>query len=556
MPELLPPNQATFVAVPAAARPVAPRQRPAAAPQSPAPADPFRPEPGPPVLLLPHAADRGPERQGRAGGPVRMSRDAFLAAIRANPEDAAPKGAYADWLDERAASPEAEPGDAAVAAIVRHEATAGRRHEWHGLMSGRRTYGRIELPGRIIQFGSHPDEPDAVHVWVGEPARRMARRATGSEYWHATVMSRARARAVADLAEGLRGTVFLGHDRHEASDRPLHDSLDRTEPARPERLAAAQAPAGGLISRGVMYPAGEFLPDLPPGLPAPPAPAPRRPVRERVRKLLAGRRGGRVRQEREGAAVKFSAADDEAFRGAIAASPRDAAPRLVYADYLDETGRPEAAAALRGETARGTATEDEEGWLATVGLVPKNMLALDPGRVPDVLRGNLRDHLVRQFVRRRHETGAANEHEAAGLAGQLEGLVPPFVQDILRRHADQHEKAKRLVGLTAPSEMGDGPAITGGTISPVGSFHVAWAKGRPGTAVLHFRMPGRVSLPQFGSNVVTTPDFAVSGTPAEIGDILAAGVRHFGPEHDYGHRLERMRQDVAAANPERPTARI
>jgi hypothetical protein len=121
MPEMLPPNAATFVAVPAAARPVAPRQGPVAAPQ--APADPFRPEPGPPVLLLPHAADGGPRRQGRAGSP--------------------------------------------------------------------------------------------------------------------------------------------------------------------ERLAAAQAPAGGLISRGVMYPAGEFLPDLPPGLPAPPAP--RRPVRERLRQAVRRR---------------------------------------------------------------------------------------------------------------------------------------------------------------------------------------------------------------------------------------------------------------------------
>lgn len=45
--------------------------------------------------------------------------------------------------------------------------------------------------------------------------------------------------------------------------------------------------------------------------------------------------------------------DEEAFLNAIRASPDDDAPRLVYADWLDEHGQPEKAGYLRTEAALG-----------------------------------------------------------------------------------------------------------------------------------------------------------------------------------------------------------
>lgn len=46
-------------------------------------------------------------------------------------------------------------------------------------------------------------------------------------------------------------------------------------------------------------------------------------------------------------ALRYAADDDEAFVRRINESPADPVPRLVYADYLDETGRPDTARFVR-----------------------------------------------------------------------------------------------------------------------------------------------------------------------------------------------------------------
>jgi uncharacterized protein (TIGR02996 family) len=52
--------------------------------------------------------------------------------------------------------------------------------------------------------------------------------------------------------------------------------------------------------------------------------------------------------------------DNETFLQAIAAAPADDAPRLVYADRLEERGQPERAAALRLVRACGPAPPPSE----------------------------------------------------------------------------------------------------------------------------------------------------------------------------------------------------
>src|SRR5262249_53969078 len=79
---------------------------------------------------------------------------------------------------------------------------------------------------------------------------------------------------------------------------------------------------------------------------------------------------------REEERVEVTSTDDEAFLRAILAAPGDAAPRLVYADWLDEPGGPRGAY-LRAEAERpGSETLWRRGeeldpvWVARVSRPP------------------------------------------------------------------------------------------------------------------------------------------------------------------------------------------
>lgn len=103
MPELLRPDQATYIPVPAQGKPVAqPKQAQQPQPQA-APRDPFRQTPGPALLVLPHVEDQQPSRQSRHGKPVRLSVDDIAAlhhGIRGAPTDRARWLVLADAMDE------------------------------------------------------------------------------------------------------------------------------------------------------------------------------------------------------------------------------------------------------------------------------------------------------------------------------------------------------------------------------------------------------------------------------------------------------------------------
>lgn len=177
-----------------------------------------------------------------------------MEAIRANPDDVAAKGAYADWLDERAESAHAQPGDAAFARIVRHEAVHGRR-EHRVLPEGGQT-GRIEFGDRIVQFWTHPTLPTSVAVWAADHAYDVTRQSRGAAYWHSVLMPRDAAREVADLLtghSGLASQVRRGVPTEGVVGNPLHHVLGvqppHHEPARmgrgrPVRFATPQDVAG------------------------------------------------------------------------------------------------------------------------------------------------------------------------------------------------------------------------------------------------------------------------------------------------------------------------
>lgn len=355
MPEMLDPSKTptNFVAIPSQARPVAPRQ-----PQQPAaPPSAFRAEPGPTVLILPHADAGGPERQQRGGRPVRMSMEhipALWEGVKANPHDDAPWLVLADALDEA--------GKPATAAHMRDMGSRGERRLSHGSHGRQYRYldtvptgQSVSLGGFIPRFGTVAGVPVRVIHYSGESSVGH-----GVEGGHGLVA----------------GAHWMPQDRAEAI------AAEFDPPAsHPERFAA-QAPAvTGMVVRGIQYKPGQMLPKEATQPVAPPpvqAPAPKASRRDRLRGLIRQRSGGKVRAMRERSPVRMMRED---FLRAIKAAPHDDAPKLVYSDWLEENGNARAAAAIRqhvGHVDIGLSGEDVFRGLVDAGLHDGT---IDPRRV-------------------------------------------------------------------------------------------------------------------------------------------------------------------------------
>lgn len=277
---------------------------------------------------------------------VRMGRDDnphIFEAVKADPHNEGPWHMLADSLDQS--------GKPHFAGLMRDIATRGRKvdrstqptmhYDETNDVFPRSTLPRFEeditghIAGVPVSFGVHGDfvalKLHDRRTFHGSP--------NGPHYFHPASIYVTNQRA-ADIASEM-------DERRPTWGEPAPES--------PERFAY-QAPKGGLVVRGVNYPAGQMVPKeaVQPAPAAAPPPkkadgATRRRIRGHLKQAKKFSRGTPVRLMH----------DTPLFGAQIAASPDDSAPKLIYADYIQEHGLDHTADAIRRDN--GMPTEHERG---------------------------------------------------------------------------------------------------------------------------------------------------------------------------------------------------
>ncbi len=172
MPQILPADQATFVAVPSAGKPV---QQPQAQPQQQAPApqqaapnpNPFRKTAGPPVLILPHQQQQSPSKMSRKSVKMSATPEELHEALGRNPHDKRLWSMLSDHM--------AEAGKPAFAEILQHFVrgnTSEHRSntaKWTPYIGSYRdlhsnSWGQLRVSGKVHGIPVHLDGP---FLWVG-----------------------------------------------------------------------------------------------------------------------------------------------------------------------------------------------------------------------------------------------------------------------------------------------------------------------------------------------------------------------------------------------------
>lgn len=122
----------------------------------------------------------------------------------------------------------------------------------------------------------------------------------------------------------------------------------------PVRHSAYRAPKGGAVVRGTWYVGGRLIPDLEGDFTNPPVPEqpvvqypqPKRSLRDRL-KAKMGRKEPMVVSYARKPVSPIAGSTAEALINSIREANGDATPENVYADYLDDNGRPDEAHIMR-----------------------------------------------------------------------------------------------------------------------------------------------------------------------------------------------------------------
>ena len=262
---------------------------------------------------------------------------------------------------------------------------------------------------------------------------------------------------------GNHGLMFGSHsptDRDCVGEGYISEDLGQrlTEeldiPPAPEKFAAAKAPAGGFITRGIYGKGGEFLPAEASPVPvAAPEPAKkRRSLRDRMRKIARTRldkSGSPIRLEPEKMAKRKRFAPEPvdpngpvdlpglehvkdpqrlAMIREIAKSPNDPAARYAMADWLEERGETNAAEKVRwyehakAEALHHTKLDSRESptdWSALHSAA--SLLQSSQGHDAVVLAGNLAHHISRELYPINWDAIRPHHKDPDALRRQIDG---------------------------------------------------------------------------------------------------------------------------------------
>ena len=328
--QMIPGNQATFVAVPSQGQPATSQPAPAAqpVPASPEPKkSPFRAKQGPPLLILPHESS-SPERMSRK--PVRNHADSWhqpglIANIAESPHDDAPKLVYSDWLEEYG-SDRGLPGHVELAQFVRKNIHNFRGRDFRGgFFNALAAHTDRFLDGHESSMlshylASHEKMPTMAHAatmsndidftpsgFAGTPGVSAATgflvgKGSGWPKFSARVFRREDGQHY--IAMGVGGDYGSARKVVRIDPATAHAALNEMQGA-----DMHISPTDRVDSIDHMH---RWIYDNHPEVGNEPQRMSRKPVRNH--------------------------ADEDAFKAYIAAHPEDDAPRLVFADWLEERG--------------------------------------------------------------------------------------------------------------------------------------------------------------------------------------------------------------------------
>lgn len=297
--------------------------------------------------------------------PHQDEEEALQKSVLDNPQDSTGKRQYADWLEDQDRH-----GEAAFMRAPDMSETYFRpggpvefdKFYWNKRLNTDAN----ELPG-VTYYGVHGFHPYANPPFVQMHVTRIHPDNSHKRYISKYLPPHDAAKVIQEM-EAVGATrknpeAFNSSGVKEATqNEKIYQRLmqwisqhPESQPEEPVRHAAYRAPKGGIAVRGTFYEGGKLIPNMEGDFMNPPKgqevpvmqyPKPKASLRDRLKAKFAKKEPLVISYARKPVSP-IAGSTAEALINAIREANGDATPESMYADYLDENGRPDEASIMR-----------------------------------------------------------------------------------------------------------------------------------------------------------------------------------------------------------------